>query len=182
MKTKNIVIGGMLTGLAIMIPLIFGGTPLMIVIPPGFTATIASHLPSMLAMAISPGVALMVGIGSALGFTIRVSAVVGARALTHSDFGGIGALAYKNGMPFWAVLLITAPIHAIRSTYTFTFGFDFHQAFVVTGIGTAIHHLIDSAVTITVYQSLIHLSILRKPSLQKGLKTFFCFGVGHYVY
>ncbi len=168
MKTKNIVIGGMLTGLAIMIPLIFGGTPLMIVIPPGFTATIASHLPSMLAMAISPGVAIMVGIGSALGFTLRVSALVGARALTHAVFGGVGALAYRKGMPFWAVLLITAPIHALsEALILLPFGFDFHQAFIVTGIGTAIHHLIDSAVTITVYHSLIHLSILKKPSLQK---------------
>ncbi|NLY60285.1 MAG: ECF transporter S component [Clostridiales bacterium] len=168
MKTKNIVIGGMLTGLAIMIPLIFGGTPLMIVIPPGFTATIASHLPSMLAMAISPGVAIMVGVGSALGFTLRVSAVVGARALTHSVFGGIGALAYENGMPFWAVLLITTPIHALsEALILLPFGFDFYQALVVTGVGTAIHHLIDSAITLTVYHSLVHLSILKKPSLQK---------------
>ncbi|NLN40789.1 MAG: ECF transporter S component [Clostridiales bacterium] len=167
MKTKNIVIGGMLTGLAIMIPLILGGTPLMIVIPPGFIATIASHLPSMLAMAISPGVAIMVGVGSALGFTLRVSALVGARALTHAVFGGIGALAYRKGMPFWAVLLITAPIHALSEALILLPFLGFHQAFVVTGIGTAIHHLIDSAVTITVYHSLIHLSILKKPSLQK---------------
>lgn len=166
MSTKNIVIGGMLTGLAIMIPILFGGTPLMIVIPPGFTATIASHLPSMLAMAISPGVAIMVGIGSALGFTLRVSAVVGARALTHSLFGGIGALAYKKGMPFWAVLLITAPIHAIaEGIILLPFGIDFYQAIVVTGIGTIIHHLIDSVITVTVYQALIKVSILKKPSL-----------------
>ena len=113
MNAKKIVIGGMLTGLAIMIPIVFGGTPLMVVIPPGFTATIASHLPSLLAMAISPGVAIMVGIGSALGFTLRINAMIGARALTHSIFGGIGAHCYRKGFPFWLVLLITAPIHAI---------------------------------------------------------------------
>lgn len=166
MSTKNIVVGGMLTGLAIMIPLLLGGTPLMVVIPPGFTATIASHLPSMLAMAISPGVAIMVGIGSALGFTLRISAMVGARALTHSIFGGIGALAYRKGMPFWAVLLITAPIHAIaEGIILLPFGVDFHQALVITGIGTIIHHLIDSGITITVYHTLTQLSILKKPSL-----------------
>ncbi len=88
-NVKNIVIGGLLTAMAILITLLFAGTPLMIVIPPGFTATIASHLPSMLAMAISPGVAIMVGIGSAIGFALKVNIMVGARAFVHAIFGGI---------------------------------------------------------------------------------------------
>ncbi len=165
MDTKNIVIGGMLTGLAIMIPLLLAGTPLMVTIPPGFTATIASHLPSLLAMAISPGIAIMVGVGSAIGFALKISPIVGARALTHSIFGGIGALTYKKGMPFWLVLLITAPIHGIlEGLVLLPFGIDFRQAIVVTGVGTIIHHLIDSIISISVYHALVKLSILKKPS------------------
>ena len=43
--------------------------------------------------------------------------------------------------------IVTTPISFCQNTNTFTFGFDFYQALVVTGVGTAIHHLIDSAIT-----------------------------------
>lgn len=163
-NVKNIVIGGLLTAMAILITLLFAGTPLMIVIPPGFTATIASHLPSMLAMAISPGVAIMVGIGSAIGFALKVNIMVGARAFVHAIFGGIGAYAYKRGTPFWMVLIITLPIHALlEGLVLLPFGVDLKQALVITSIGTAIHHGIDAVIAMVVYQSLIQFSLLTKP-------------------
>lgn len=168
MKTKNMVIGGMLTALAIMIPMIFAGTPLMITIPPEFTATIASHLPSMLAMAISPGVAIMVGIGSALGFTMRLSPIIGARALTHSLFGGIGALAYRKGVPYWLVLLMTLPIHAFaEGLVLLPFGIGLREALVMTSIGTAVHHAIDGAIALALYHTLTELSIIKPPSMEE---------------
>ena len=168
MKTKNMVVGGMLTGLAIMIPLIFAGTPLMITIPPEFTATIASHVPSMIAMAISPGVAIMVGIGSAIGFTMRLSPIIGARALTHSLFGGIGALLYKRGTPYWLVLGLTLPIHALaEGLVLLPFGINLYQALFSTSIGTAIHHIIDSAIALALFQTLIRLSIIKRPIIDR---------------
>ena len=166
LNAKHIVVGGLLTAMSILIPLLFAGTPLMILIPPGFTATITSHVPSMLAMAISPGVAIMVGIGSAIGFTLKVNAMVGARAFVHAIFGGVGAFAYNRGTPFWLVLIITLPIHAIlEGLVLLPFGIDFNQAMVVTSIGTAIHHGIDGFITMIVYQSLIQFSLLKKPSI-----------------
>gem|GEM_PF-6340446 len=42
MKTKDLVIGGLLAAISVMIPMFFAGTPLSIVIPP-FSATIASR-------------------------------------------------------------------------------------------------------------------------------------------
>jgi len=168
MKTRNIVIGGLLTALSIMIPMLFAGTPLMVYLPPGFTATVASHVPSLLAMAISPGVAVAVGVGSALGFTLRTSALVGARALMHAIFGGIGGYAYQKGMPFAWVLVLTAPIHGLlEALVVIPFGLDLYQAFVVTGIGTVIHHSIDAVLTVMVYQALVKFSLLKKPSLAK---------------
>jgi len=166
MNTKHIVTGGLLTAMAILIAILFAGTPLMVVIPPGFTATITSHVPSMLAMAISPGVAIMVGIGSAIGFALKVNVMVGARAFVHAIFGGIGAYAYRKGMPFWMVLLITLPIHALlEGLVLLPFGIDLNQALVVTSIGTAIHHGIDGFITMIVYQSLLQFSLLKKPSI-----------------
>ena len=66
MKTKEIVIGAMLTAFSILIPVAFGNY-LRILIPP-FSATLASHVPVMIAMMISPAVAIIVGVGSGLGF------------------------------------------------------------------------------------------------------------------
>ena len=58
-KTKQLVIGGLLTAFAIMIPLAFAGW-LQIYIPP-FSATLGTHVPSMLAMFISPGLRPLLG-------------------------------------------------------------------------------------------------------------------------
>ncbi|HHY80897.1 MAG TPA: ECF transporter S component, partial [Thermoanaerobacter sp.] len=66
MKTREITIGGLLAALSLIIPLAFGGV-LGIVIPP-FSATLASHVPVMLAMLISPATAVFVGVVSAIGF------------------------------------------------------------------------------------------------------------------
>lgn len=65
-KIKQMVYAGLLTALAIVIPIQFGF--LRIVIPPYFTATLAAHVPMMLSMLISPFVAAVVGIGSTIGF------------------------------------------------------------------------------------------------------------------
>jgi len=164
MKTKDLAIGGLLAAVAVMIPMLFAGTPLSVVIPP-FSATIASHVPVMLAMAISPSVAIFVGIGSAIGFAMRLPMVIAARALMHVIFGGVGAYAYKKGMPFWMVFLITMPIHALsEALVVIPFGFDMYQAFFVTGLGTMMHHLVDAFITLAVFQTLVKLSILKKPA------------------
>ncbi|MDP3486359.1 MAG: ECF transporter S component, partial [Bacillota bacterium] len=74
MNTKELLYGALLTALALMIPLLFRGW-LQIVIPP-FTATLGSHVPVMLAMFVSPLVAALVGVGSAVGFLITLGPVV----------------------------------------------------------------------------------------------------------
>ena len=67
-KVKQMVYAGLLTALAIIIPIQFSF--LKIFVPPAFTATLAAHVPMMLSMLISPFVAVIVGIGSTLGFAI----------------------------------------------------------------------------------------------------------------
>jgi len=150
MKIRELVVGALLTSLALLIPLAFGGF-LGITIPP-FSATLASHVPVMLAMTVSPLVAFMVGIGSALGFLIKLGPVIGARAAMHAIFAVIGALMIKKGYSLRNTLIATLPIHAFsEALIVIPFGFSLYKAGVVIGIGTALHHIADAVITLGVY-------------------------------
>ncbi len=150
MRVKEIVWGGLLTSLALIIPLAFGGT-LGVTIPP-FSATLASHVPVMFSMLISPLVALMVAAGSALGFLIKLGPVIGARAGMHIIFAVFGALMIRRGYSFKVTLLATMPIHALsEALIVLPFGFTLQKAGVAVGIGTALHHGVDSLIALSLY-------------------------------
>lgn len=154
MKTRDIVLGALLTALALIIPIYFGGY-LRIYIPP-FSATVASHVPVMLAFLASPMVAVMVGLGSALGFLFSMGPVIAARAFIHAIFGFAGAKLIQKGCSFEKALILTAPIHAIgESLIVLPFGFDLYTALVLVGIGTLMHHLIDSAVSVVLARTVL---------------------------
>ncbi|HEY8345949.1 MAG TPA: hypothetical protein VIL07_01585 [Symbiobacteriaceae bacterium] len=145
-RVAELAITGVLTALAIMIPLVF--TPLRVVIPPYFTATLISHVPSMLAMYMSPFAALGVGLGSALGFTVFTNPVVGARALSHAFFAYVGNVAWRRGMSMWLVMLMALPIHAVFEgivTWLATLNI---QSVVITLVGTSAHHCVDGIITL----------------------------------
>lgn len=153
MSMKELLYGALLTALALLIPLAFQGW-LQVAIPP-FSATLASHLPTMLALTISPWVAGLVGFGSSLGFLLTLGPLVALRAAVHIIFGVAGAKLHQKGLPLWQVLLLTLPIHALgEALVVLPFGFTFQQALFVIGLGTALHHLADSAITLAVYKSL----------------------------
>lgn len=137
-------------GLAMVVPLAFGGF-LTIVIPP-FTATVASHVPVMLAMAVSPFVAFMAGLGSAVGFFLRLGQpVVAARAAVHALVGVSGALLVRRGWSLALALLVVLPVHALgEALVVLPFGWSLAKAGLVVGVGTALHHLIDSVLTMAV--------------------------------
>jgi niacin transporter len=146
-NTKNLVIGALLTALSIIIA-VYLGAYLKILIPP-FSATLASHVPTMVAFLISPQVAVMVGLGSALGFLIILGPVVAARAAIHAVFGFMGAYLVKKGVSFEKALFLTAPVHALgEALIVLPFGFDLYTAFVIVGIGTLLHHAMDSVLAI----------------------------------
>ena len=159
MKTKEMIYGAILTSLSLFIPLAFGGF-LGITLPP-FSATLASHVPVMVAMTISPLTAFAVASGSALGFLIKLGPVIAARASMHILFGVAGAILYKKGMGLSKVLLITLPLHAIsEALIVIPFGFDLYKAGVVIGVGTGIHHILDSIITLFLAAILVKSSIL----------------------
>jgi len=152
-KTREITIGGLLAALSLIIPLAFGGV-LGIVIPP-FSATLASHVPVMLAMLISPATAVFVGVVSAIGFLIKLGPIIAARAAVHAVFGYVGAKMIQRGYSFPVALAVTLPIHAVlEAIVVMPFGFDFYKSFVVVGVGTMIHHTIDSAIALALFYAL----------------------------
>jgi niacin transporter len=148
MKLREITTGAVLTALAIIIPIQFAF--LKIIIPP-FTATLASHVPMFIAMVINPTVAVMVGVGSTIGFLLTSPAYIAARAASHIVVGLIGAMLIKKGKPMLAAFAITAPIHAvIEALAVIPFGWTAYQVLVVTGVGTLIHHTVDAAIATSV--------------------------------
>lgn len=148
MKIREMVIGAVLTALAIIIPVQFGF--LKVVIPP-FTATLASHVPMFVAMTISPAVAVFVGIGSTIGFLMTTPLYVAARAATHIIVGYTGALLIKKGVPAVYAFAITLPIHAVlEALVVIPFGWTAYQVLVVTGLGSAMHHAADAAIATSI--------------------------------
>lgn len=147
-KTRSMVIGALLTALALIIPIFFGAY-LKVYIPP-FSATLASHVPTMISFLISPSAAVMVGLGSSLGFLLIMGPIISARAFIHVFVGLTGAILIKKDFPFWKALLFTMPIHAIgEALIVLPFGFDLYTAFITVGIGTIIHHILDSIITLS---------------------------------
>lgn len=149
MKTNELVLGGLLTSLALIIPLVFGGF-LTIIIPP-FTATLTSHVPLFISMTISPLVAVIVAIGSTLGFLIKLGPIVAARAAMHIIVALVGANLYRKNVKFYLILLLLAPLHAfLEALIVLPFGFSLAKAGMVVGLGTLLHHLADSAITLVI--------------------------------
>lgn len=154
-KTRRLTYTSVLTALAIIIPLIFG--PFKVVIGP-FTATLTAHVPMFLSMFLGPLPALMVGLGSALGFFVTSGPIVGGRALMHSVVGIIGAILIKKGVSFRNVIMITAPIHAILEALVvlgfisigmipkYTGNLAYYIVMAVA-VGTILHHSVDGIIT-----------------------------------
>ncbi|EKP95413.1 hypothetical protein [Thermaerobacter subterraneus] len=150
---RQVVLGGLLTALALMIPIFFRGT-LQLTLGPYYTATLASHVPPMLAMTLGPGVAVMVGLGATAGFFLTLGPVVAARAFVHVPFAVLGAWAQRRGWPLWAALLLTLPVHAAgEGLVVWLASGTALQAWLTSG-GTAVHHLIDGALTLAVLRLL----------------------------
>lgn len=148
-RAKEVVVGGLLTALALLIPIVFRGY-LQVVIPP-FSATLFSHVPEMLAMLVSPAVAAFVGLGSTFGFLITLGPVVAARAFVHVLWGVLGAILVRRGWPLWAALAVALPVHALgEALAVLAFGYNLAVALVQVGVGTALHHVADGVASLAV--------------------------------
>ncbi len=145
MKTKKIAITALLTALAIVIPF---AVFFKIIIPP-FSATLGAHVPMFLSMLLGPEVAIMTGLGSALGFFLNLGPLVGARAFMHVFVGLLGVMLIKRGWSFPKVILATGPLHGILEVLVVMpfIGFDVYKLLIITGVGTFLHHLADGFIS-----------------------------------
>lgn len=149
---KKLTYTALLTAWVILIPIYFKG--LQVQLPP-FTATITAHVPIFIAMLLGPEAAVMVALGSALGFFISAPIVVAARALMHVVVALAGAYAIKKGISFNKTLIITAPIHAIlEALVVIPFGYTMYKVLVVVGIGTLLHHGVDAVISSVLVKSI----------------------------
>lgn len=169
-KVKIMTVSALLCALGILIPLTFPGIRLE---PASFT--LASHVPVMIAMFISPTAAAFVASVSTFGFLVAgFPIVVVLRALTHLIFSLIGAFILKksrhmlqsfNGTALFALLI--SLIHGAAEVAVVTYfywvsgmpigyydkGF-FISVILLVGVGTFLHSLLDFSIAIFVWKPL----------------------------
>lgn len=167
-KTRFITIASVLTAVSILIPIIM---PLKVVIPPA-SYTLASHVPVMMAMFVSPALAAVVALGSALGFQLAgFPIVIVLRALSHVLFAFIGAKLLQQ-RPQWldsvgqhvSFSFIINLIHALGEmivVYLFMMGTQqssqgMYTLFVLVGLGTLIHGMVDFLMSLALTKALPH--------------------------
>jgi niacin transporter len=158
-KTIRLVTTALLAAIAIAIPLIM---PVKVVIPP-FTATLASHVPLILAMFISPLSAIFVTLGSALGFLVTHGPIVAARAAMHVFFAAAGAYMYKKGTNLYIIAAVTLLLHTLSDMFIVYLLFAFFGQTAITAgntmqyvqfviaVGTSVHHVLDFFIATAVY-------------------------------
>jgi niacin transporter len=145
MDTRKFTITALLTALAIVIPF---AVFFKVIIPP-FTATLGSHVPMFLSMFLGPLAAVMTGLGSALGFFLTLGPLVGARAFMHVFVALAGSVMIQRGSSFKTVVLATAPLHGLLEVLVVMpfMPFDAYNLFIITGVGTMLHHGVDAAIS-----------------------------------
>lgn len=171
-KVHKLTIAALLVAVGILIPMI---SPVKLVLEPA-SFTLASHVAIFIAMFISPTVAITVALGTAVGFLLGgFPIVITLRALTHVVFAGIGsyillkrpAILQSNiKMPFFSLFI--GVLHAIcevavvsifyfggeLTTAYYTQGF-LQSIFLLVGVGTIVHSMIDFFLADVVWKSLM---------------------------
>ena len=156
-RTLQLTSAAILTAVGILIPMVM---PIKIVIGPA-SYTLGSHIPIVMAMFLSPLVALAVAFGTTLGFLMAgFPIIIVFRALSHTLFATAGAiyLERSSGMlgNLWKRQIFSFfvnVIHGLAEVGVVYFMTAFGQQnldgnflytlFVLVGIGTIIHGMVD---------------------------------------
>ena len=167
----------LLLALAVMIPMVFP----KIVIPPA-SYTLASHVPIVIAMFISPPAAVAVSVGAAIGFFIAGFPLpIVLRAASHLVFATLGAvwldrksvpLSGKRLVLFSIVLSLIHVVCEIFVLLPLYFGGQmaqnvyesgfFYFLILLIGGGGFIHSMIDFAIAATIWKPLSKTPVIRK--------------------
>jgi niacin transporter len=185
-STKQIVLAAMLTALSILITF----SPLKLPLPPPFSATLASHVPTLIAMFISPWVAVCTIIGSIIGFIINVpDPNVALRAASHIFFVMTGIFMLKRKVNSYATISLISIVHAVAEALVVLLfagilgvgkSIDvasvpsellslgnpmFTYLFYVVFCLTILHHFVDSAIAVAVLIPLERAKLVRNTGL-----------------
>ncbi len=151
--TRLMVLGALLTALSFIIPLTFPKLPL----PQPFSVTLASHVPTILAMLINPIVAVFTVIGSTVAFFMSLGPIVSLRAASHIIFAMLGVVLLKKNFNLYLTLGICAIVHALAEVVAvYAFTPDVKMTFLwgtVFGI-TIFHHAVDCVITVPIFKAL----------------------------
>ena len=132
-----------------------------------------AHVPVIIAMFISPMIAIFTALGTTIGFFFTAPIVVAVRAASHIVFAILGAFLIKKGMRAIPLCLITGILHAVLEGIVvmifFTSGFSTPQegysisALVwITIFGTLAHHIVDFIISYIVGKGLARAKALPK--------------------
>lgn len=171
-KVHKLTIAALLVAVGILIPMI---SPVKLVLEPA-SFTLASHVSIFIAMFISPVIAITVALGTAVGFLLGgFPIVITLRALTHVVFAGIGSyILLKNTAILQSTIktqifsFFIGVLHAVcevavvsafyfggeMTTAYYTQGF-LKSVFLLVGVGTIIHSMVDFMLAHIVWKSLI---------------------------
>ncbi len=169
-RTKELVFAAILTALSMIIAQ-FPKINLLVV-----TATPASHVPTLLAMFISPWVAVMSVVGSVIGFLINPTTagnfLVPIRAALHIVFALVGMKMIEKKMNIFLVIITTAILHALSeglAAYALTSvlvanyeGTLLAAAWSAASV-TFIHHFVDCIITAPILFALSKAKFIKKP-------------------
>lgn len=176
----KMVTAAMLCAIGIIIPMI---CPKISIEPASFT--LASHVALFLAMFLSPKITLAVWFGTTLGFQLTgMPPVVVMRAASQIVFAMLGAvwlqkdphlLQTKKGTALFA--LVTGVVHGfmeIIAVLPFYFSGSLSEAnyqkgflisvFLLVGVGTVVHSIVDFAIARVVYQPVSKMSQIKRIS------------------
>lgn len=167
----RLVLAALLVAIGIIIPMTFPKITL-----PLMSFTLASHVAIFLAMFLSPGVALIVSLGTTLGFFLSgLPLEVTLRALSHVVFALVGSvwllkrpqlLHHKGETAVFCVVcnLIHAAMELLIISGLYLGGFDrvvtnFSEAgyiaiILLVGVGTLVHGSVDFIISFLVWQPL----------------------------
>lgn len=164
-KIYTMMLSALLIAVGIVIPMFM---PKVIIGPMSFT--LASHVAVMIALFISPQVAVGVALGTTLGFFISGTPfIVVLRALTHVVWAFIGAYYIKKNTSIFEKPSKTflfnisiALLHAVLEMVVvipFYMGTMDVQSFIymvfgLVGLGTAVHSAVDFGISLVVWKAL----------------------------
>lgn len=164
-SVKHLTIAALLVAMGIIVPMVM---PRITIGPASFT--LASHVPLFIAMFFSPWMAVVVGLGTGIGFFLSATPIIALRAFSHILFAVIGAsflqkyptiVVSKNkvilfNIRFQLFNFVIGLIHSaaelvvISVFYTmgnmpetyYSQGF-IYSIFLLMGVGGLIHSLVD---------------------------------------